>query len=85
MGNMEGKEIRFGLSASALFAAVTTAASCGAVNAMHDSFTALGEQAGNVGSDIAGTAGNQYSHGSRIAKRHAPTLNRALNLGVFST
>ncbi len=41
-GNMEGKETRFGISASALFAAVTTAASCGAVNAMHDSFTALG-------------------------------------------
>lgn len=41
-GNMEGKEVRFGLSASALFAAVTTAASCGAVNAMHDSFTAIG-------------------------------------------
>ncbi|KAF3997889.1 potassium-transporting ATPase subunit KdpA [Glaciimonas immobilis] len=41
-GNMEGKETRFGISASALFAAITTAASCGAVNAMHDSFTALG-------------------------------------------
>ena len=41
-GNMEGKEVRFGIAASALFAAVTTAASCGAVNAMHDSFTALG-------------------------------------------
>jgi potassium-transporting ATPase potassium-binding subunit len=41
-GNMEGKEVRFGIIASALFAAVTTAASCGAVNAMHDSFTALG-------------------------------------------
>jgi K+-transporting ATPase ATPase A chain len=41
-GNMEGKETRFGISASALFAAVTTAASCGAVNAMHDSFSALG-------------------------------------------
>ena len=40
--NMEGKEVRFGVPASALFAAVTTAASCGAVNAMHDSFTALG-------------------------------------------
>jgi K+-transporting ATPase ATPase A chain len=39
---MEGKEVRFGTAASALFAAVTTAASCGAVNAMHDSFTALG-------------------------------------------
>jgi K+-transporting ATPase ATPase A chain len=39
---MEGKETRFGIAASALFAAVTTAASCGAVNAMHDSFTALG-------------------------------------------
>ena len=41
-GNMEGKEVRFGIVASALFAAVTTAASCGAVNAMHGSFTALG-------------------------------------------
>ncbi|EQB14664.1 potassium-transporting ATPase subunit KdpA [Sphingobium lactosutens] len=41
-GNMEGKEVRFGIAASALFATVTTAASCGAVNAMHDSFTALG-------------------------------------------
>jgi K+-transporting ATPase ATPase A chain len=41
-GNMEGKEIRFGVAASSLFAVITTAASCGAVNAMHDSFTALG-------------------------------------------
>lgn len=41
-GNMEGKETRFGIGASALFATVTTAASCGAVNAMHDSFTPLG-------------------------------------------
>jgi len=41
-GNMEGKELRFGITASALFAAVTTAASCGAVNAMHDAFTPLG-------------------------------------------
>ena len=41
-GNMEGKEVRFGIAASALFAVATTAASCGAVNAMHDSFTALG-------------------------------------------
>jgi len=41
-GNMEGKEVRFGISASSLFAAVTTAASCGAVNAMHDAFTPLG-------------------------------------------
>ncbi|MDP9057830.1 MAG: potassium-transporting ATPase subunit KdpA [Pseudomonadota bacterium] len=41
-GNMEGKELRFGVAGSALFAAVTTDASCGAVNAMHDSFTALG-------------------------------------------
>jgi potassium-transporting ATPase potassium-binding subunit len=41
-GNMEGKETRFGIAASALFAVMTTAASCGAVNAMHDSFTALG-------------------------------------------
>ncbi|WP_374309323.1 potassium-transporting ATPase subunit KdpA [Dongia sp.] len=41
-GNMEGKEVRFGIANSALFATITTAASCGAVNAMHDSFTALG-------------------------------------------
>ena len=42
MGNMEGKEVRFGTAASALFATVTTAASCGAVNSMHDSFTPIG-------------------------------------------
>jgi K+-transporting ATPase ATPase A chain len=41
-GNMEGKEVRFGIAASSLFAVVTTTASCGAVNAMHDSFTAIG-------------------------------------------
>lgn len=41
-GNMEGKETRFGILESALFAAITTSASCGAVNAMHDSFTPLG-------------------------------------------
>jgi len=41
-GNMEGKEVRFGIFNSALFATITTAASCGAANAMHDSFTALG-------------------------------------------
>ena len=41
-GNMEGKEMRFGIANSALYATVTTAASCGAVNAMHDSFTPLG-------------------------------------------
>jgi len=41
-GNMEGKEVRFGVAGSALFATVTTDASCGAVNSMHDSFTPLG-------------------------------------------
>ena len=41
-GNMEGKEVRFGVAASALFATMTTVTSCGAVNSMHDSFTALG-------------------------------------------
>ena len=41
-GNMEGKETRFGIVSSALFATITTAASCGAVNAMHDSFTPMG-------------------------------------------
>ncbi|HEY1748377.1 MAG TPA: potassium-transporting ATPase subunit KdpA [Xanthobacteraceae bacterium] len=41
-GNVEGKEVRFGIVGSALFAVVTTAASCGAINAMHDSLTAIG-------------------------------------------
>jgi K+-transporting ATPase ATPase A chain len=41
-GNMEGKEVRFGITSSALFATVTTAASCGAVNSMHSSFTPIG-------------------------------------------
>ncbi len=41
-GNMEGKEVRFGIFNSSLFATITTAASCGAVNSMHQSFTALG-------------------------------------------
>ena len=41
-GNMEGKEVRFGIFNSALFATITTDASCGAVNSMHDSFTPLG-------------------------------------------
>ena len=41
-GNMEGKELRYGITASSMFAVITTAASCGAVNAMHDSFTPLG-------------------------------------------
>jgi len=44
-GNMEGKEVRFGIAASTLFATVTTAASCGAVNSMHDSYTPLGGMA----------------------------------------
>ena len=42
LGNLEGKEMRFGTAASALFATITTGASCGAVNSMHDSFTPLG-------------------------------------------
>jgi K+-transporting ATPase ATPase A chain len=41
-GNMEGKEVRFGIAGSALYATITTAASCGAVNSMHDSFTPIG-------------------------------------------
>lgn len=41
-GNMEGKEVRFGINASTLFAVISTAASCGAVNSMHDSYTPLG-------------------------------------------
>lgn len=41
-GNMEGKEVRFGIFNSSLFATITTSASCGAVNSMHDSFTAIG-------------------------------------------
>ncbi len=65
-GNMEGKETRFGIGASGLFATITTAASCGAVNSMHDSFTPLGGLVplwlmqlgevvfGGVGSDLYG-------------------------------
>ena len=45
-GNMEGKEVRFGIANSALFATVTTDASCGAVNGMHDSFTPAGRRYG---------------------------------------
>ena len=41
-GNQEGKEVRFGIADSALFATATTDASCGAVNSMHDSFTPIG-------------------------------------------
>ena len=41
-GNMEGKEVRFGIATSALFATITTGASCGAVNSMHDSYTPIG-------------------------------------------
>src|SRR6185295_6167420 len=41
-GNMEGKEVRFGVASSALYATVTTDASCGAVNSMHDSYTPIG-------------------------------------------
>ena len=41
-GNMEGKETRFGIAATALFATITTDASCGAINGQHDSFTPLG-------------------------------------------
>src|SRR5581483_5682916 len=41
-GNMEGKEVRYGVASSALFATITTDASCGAINAQHDSFTPIG-------------------------------------------
>jgi K+-transporting ATPase ATPase A chain len=51
-GNMEGKETRFGIAASALYAVVTTDASCGAVNAMHDSFTAIGGMVPLVNIDL---------------------------------
>jgi K+-transporting ATPase ATPase A chain len=53
-GNMEGKEVRFGIVASSLFAVVTTAASCGAVNAMHDSFTALGGMIALINMQLGG-------------------------------
>jgi K+-transporting ATPase ATPase A chain len=56
-GNMEGKEVRFGIIGSALFAVITTAASCGAVNAMHDSFTALGGMIPLINEVIIGGVG----------------------------
>ena len=67
-GNMEGKEVRFGIFNSALFATITTDASCGAVNSMHDSFTGLG------GDDSAGqyTIGRGgFRRSRRGALRHA--------------
>ena len=61
-GNMEGKELRFGITASALFVAVTTAVSCGAVNALHDSLTPLGGMAAmwliQLGEVVFGGAGS---------------------------
>ena len=74
-GNMEGKETRFGVAASALFAVVTTVTSCGAVNAMHDSFMPLGGLVpladiqlgevifGGVGSGLYGMLGLRRAHG----------------------
>ena len=62
-GNMEGKEVRFGIANSALFAAITTAASCGAVNSMHDSFTPLG------GHDPAGQHAARRDHLRRRRRR----------------
>ena len=77
-GNMEGKEARFGIAASALFATVTTATSCGAVNAMHDSFTPLGGfvplfnmQLGEV--VFGGVGTGLYSHADL---RHRRRLHR---------
>jgi K+-transporting ATPase ATPase A chain len=55
-GNLEGKETRFGIAASALFATVTTDASCGAVNSMHDSFTPLGGLVPLVNIQLAASA-----------------------------
>src|SRR5260370_1200590 len=56
-GNMEGKEVRFGVANSALFATVTTDASCGAVNGVHDSYTPL---AGTVALVDIGLGSNRY-------------------------
>ena len=73
-GNMEGKETRFGIADSGLFATITTAASCGAVIAMHDSFTPLGGMVplvlmqlgevvfGGVGSGLYGMLAVSYTH-----------------------
>ena len=84
-GNMEGKETRFGISASALFAAVTTAASCGAVNAMHDSFMPLGGMVplvliqfgevvfGGVGSGLYGDRKSTRLNSSHIQKSRMPS------------
>jgi K+-transporting ATPase ATPase A chain len=72
-GNMEGKEVRYGIAASSLFAVITTAASCGAVNTMHDSLTPLGGLVpmvmiqlgevvfGGVGSGLYGTPSSRSS------------------------
>jgi potassium-transporting ATPase potassium-binding subunit len=73
-GNMEGKETRFGIAASALFAVVTTAASCGAVNAMHDSFTALGADQHRARRDHRGR--RRLRHVRHAAVRHSGDLRR---------
>ena len=72
-GNMEGKEVRFGIANSALFATITTDASCGAVNAMHDSLTA----AGRHDADGHDPAGRDHLRRRRLRPlRHADVRHR---------
>src|SRR5665213_2567621 len=80
-GNMEGKEVRFGIFNSALFATVTTDASCGAVNSMHDSFTALGGFVPlfniQLGEIIIGGVGVRHSVGiGRVEQFRSARLER---------
>ena len=72
-GNMEGKEVRFGIVASALFAVITTAASCGAVNAMHASFMPLG---GHDPADQHGAGRDHRRRRRRRPLRHAAVRDR---------
>ena len=73
-GNMEGKEVRFGIANSALFATVTTDASCGAVNAMHDSFT---PRSARPDPAVQHPAGRDHLRRSRLRPlRHADVRHR---------
>ena len=73
-GNMEGKEVRFGIANSGLFATITTAVSCGAVRAMHDSFAPLGEACAplwlmQLGEVVFGGVGAGVSRNARLCRR----------------
>src|SRR6185295_15856844 len=88
-GNMEGKEVRFGIANSVLFATVTTDASCGAINGQHDSFTPLGGMVPLINIMLAGVVAggledhlaqhdiDQRNHSAKWRKRIVLAVDRA--------